>query len=49
MKILLLVSSDVSPYYSASLMQRGHQIIAHGSGAFENLTKAVCYSVTIRR
>jgi hypothetical protein len=39
MKILLLVSSDVSPYYSASLMQRGHQIIAHGSGAFENLTK----------
>jgi hypothetical protein len=36
MKILVLVSSDVSTYYSASLMQRGHQIIAHGGGAFEN-------------
>jgi hypothetical protein len=39
MKVLLLVSSDVRPYYSASLMQRGHQIIAHGDGAYENLTK----------
>jgi hypothetical protein len=36
MKILLLVSSDVSTYYSASLMQRGHQIVAHGGGAVEN-------------
>jgi hypothetical protein len=36
MKILLLVSSDVSTYYSLSLMQRGHQIIAHDGGAFEN-------------
>ena len=35
MKILLLVNSDVSTYYSMSLMQRGHQIIAHG-GAFED-------------
>ena len=32
MKILLLVSGDVSAYYAASLMQRGHQIIAHGGG-----------------
>jgi len=38
MKILLLVSSDVSTYYSASLMQRGHQIIAYDAGAFENPT-----------
>ena len=36
MKILLLVSSDVSTYYSALLMQRGHRIVAHGGGAFEN-------------
>ncbi len=36
MKILLLVSGDVSTYYSASLMQRGHQIVAHGGGAVEN-------------
>jgi hypothetical protein len=36
MKILLLVNSDVSTYYSASLMQRGHRVIAHDSGAFEN-------------
>jgi hypothetical protein len=36
MKILLLVNSDVSTYYSASLMQRGHRIIAHDSGAFES-------------
>ena len=36
MKILLLVSSDVRTYYSASLMQRGHHIIAHDGGAFEN-------------
>ena len=35
MKILLLVNSDVSTYYSASLMQRGHRIVAHDSGAFE--------------
>src|SRR5262245_61674619 len=33
MKILLLVSDDVSAYYSASLIQRGHQIITHGRGA----------------
>src|SRR5262245_5427340 len=32
MKILLLVSDDVSAYYSASLIQRGHQIITHGRG-----------------
>ena len=32
MKILLLVSDDVSAYYSASLVQRGHQIITHGRG-----------------
>jgi hypothetical protein len=32
MKILLLVSDDVSAYYSASLMQGGHQIITHGGG-----------------
>ena len=36
MKILLLVNSDVSTYYSASLLQRGHRIVAHDSGAFEN-------------
>ena len=36
MKILLLVSDDVRAYYSASLMQRGHQIVAHGGGAVEN-------------
>jgi len=36
MKILLLVNSDVSTYYSASLMQRGHRIVVHDSGAFEN-------------
>jgi hypothetical protein len=36
MKILLLVSSDVRTYYSALLMQRGHQIIAHGGGAALN-------------
>src|SRR5262245_31811345 len=36
MKILLLVSSDVSTYYAASLMQRGHQIIALDSDIFEN-------------
>src|SRR5215510_12076835 len=41
MKILLLVSRDVSTYYSASLMQRGHQIIAHGGGAFENPTASM--------
>ena len=29
MKILLLVSRDVSAYYTAALTQRGHQIIAH--------------------
>jgi len=29
MKILLLVSRDVSVYYSAKLMLRGHQIITH--------------------
>src|SRR5262245_14761462 len=33
MKILLLVSDDVSAYYSASLIQRGHQIITHRRGA----------------
>ena len=32
MKILLLVSRDVSAYYSAALMQRGHQIITHDRG-----------------
>src|SRR5262245_15165994 len=32
MKILLLVSDDVSAYYSASLIQRGHEIITHGRG-----------------
>ena len=32
MKILLLVSDDVSAYYSASLMRHGHQIITHGGG-----------------
>jgi hypothetical protein len=30
MKILLLVSDDVSAFYSASLMRRGHEIITHG-------------------
>jgi hypothetical protein len=34
MKILLLVNGDVSAYYSASLMQHGHQIIARRDGAF---------------
>jgi hypothetical protein len=34
MKILLLVNGDVSAFYSASLMQHGHQIIAYGGGAF---------------
>ena len=29
MKILLLVNDDVSAYYSAKLMLRGHQIITH--------------------
>ena len=33
MKILLLVNDDVSAFYSASLMQHGHQIIAYGGGA----------------
>src|SRR6476646_4968032 len=37
MKILLLVNSDVSTYYSASLMKRGHRMIAHDRGALENL------------
>src|SRR5262249_32343413 len=32
MKILLLVSDDVSAYYSAALMLRGHQIITHDRG-----------------
>src|SRR5262245_15968666 len=32
MKILLLVSDDVSAYYSALLMRGGHQIITHGGG-----------------
>ena len=32
MKILLLVNRDVSAYYSAALMLRGHQIITHDSG-----------------
>ena len=32
MKILLLVSHDVSAYYSAALMLRGHQIITHDRG-----------------
>jgi hypothetical protein len=32
MKILLLVSRDVSAYYSAKLMLRGHQIITHDRG-----------------
>ena len=32
MKILLLVSRDVSAYYSAKLMLGGHQIIAHDRG-----------------
>src|SRR5262249_9893661 len=32
MKILLLVSRDVSAYYSAALMQRGHQIVTHDRG-----------------
>ena len=32
MKILLLVSRDVSAYYSAALMLRGHQIITHDRG-----------------
>ena len=32
MKILLLVSDDVRAYYSALLMQGGHQIITHGGG-----------------
>ena len=32
MKILLLVSHDVSVYYSAKLMLRGHQIITHDRG-----------------
>ena len=32
MKILLLVSNDVSAYYSAALMLRGHQIITHDRG-----------------
>jgi hypothetical protein len=32
MKILLLVSRDVSAYYSAKLMLRGHKIITHDRG-----------------
>ena len=32
MKILLLVSDDVSAYYSAALMLRGHEIITHDRG-----------------
>jgi hypothetical protein len=32
MKILLLVSDDVSAYYSASLVRREHQIITHVRG-----------------
>jgi hypothetical protein len=32
MKILLLVSDDVSAYYSAALKRRGHQIITHDRG-----------------
>jgi len=32
MKILLLVSRDVSAYYSAKLMLRGHRIITHDRG-----------------
>src|SRR5262245_21136624 len=32
MKILLLVSDDVSAYYSAALKRRGHQIITHDHG-----------------
>jgi hypothetical protein len=32
MKILLLANDDVSAYYSAALMLRGHQIIAHDRG-----------------
>src|SRR5262249_53123226 len=34
MKILLLVSDDVSAYYSAALKRRGHQIITHDRGVF---------------
>jgi hypothetical protein len=32
MKILLLVSDNVSAYYSAALKRRGHQIITHDRG-----------------
>jgi len=32
MKILLLANDDVSAYYSAALMLRGHQIITHDRG-----------------
>jgi hypothetical protein len=32
MKILLLVSDDVSAYYSVALKRRGHQIITHDRG-----------------
>jgi hypothetical protein len=32
MKILLLVSDDFSAYYSAALMQRGHQFITQDRG-----------------
>jgi hypothetical protein len=32
MKLLLLVSDDVSAYYSAALMRRGHQIVTHDRG-----------------
>ena len=36
MKILLLVSDDVSAYYSAALMQRGHQFITQDRGVFRS-------------
>jgi hypothetical protein len=32
MKVLLLASRDVSAYYSAKLMLRGHKIITHDRG-----------------
>ena len=33
MKILLLIHGNVSGYYAASLMERGHEVVIQGGGA----------------
>ncbi len=43
MKVLLLADANVSGYYTASLLERGHNVIAHGGGApiFNNPSELV--------